>query len=67
MAKLVTAIRLAIVALLCSPLMVDAAGLGRLQVLSALGQPLRAEIEIVSPRNPAERGYLDRRLAECGG
>jgi pilus assembly protein FimV len=61
-AKLVTAIRLAIVALLCSPLMVDAAGLGRLQVLSALGQPLRAEIEIVSLQ-PGEDDSLQARLA----
>ena len=62
MAKLVTAIRLAIVALLCAPLVVDAAGLGRLQVLSALGQPLRAEIEIVSLQ-PGEDDSLQARLA----
>jgi len=59
---LVTAIRLAIAALLCAPLMVDAAGLGRLQVLSALGQPLRAEIEIVSLQ-PGEDDSLQARLA----
>jgi pilus assembly protein FimV len=59
---LVTAIRLAIVALLCAPPMVDAAGLGRLQVLSALGQPLRAEIEIVSLQ-PGEDDSLQARLA----
>ena len=62
MAKLVTAIRLAIAALLCAPLMVDAAGLGRLQVFSALGQPLRAEIEIVSLQ-PGEDDSLQARLA----
>ena len=62
MAKLVTAIRLAIVALLCAPMVVDAAGLGRLQVLSALGQPLRAEIEIVSLQ-PGEDDSLQARLA----
>ncbi len=62
MAKLVTAIRLAIVALLFAPLVVDAAGLGRLQVLSALGQPLRAEIEIVSLQ-PGEDDSLQARLA----
>lgn len=62
MAKLVTAIRLAIVALLCAPLVVEAAGLGRLQVLSALGQPLRAEIEIVSMQ-PGEDDSLQARLA----
>jgi len=61
-AKLVTAFRLAIAALLCVPLMADAAGLGRLQVLSALGQPLRAEIEIVSLQ-PGEDDSLQARLA----
>lgn len=34
--------------LLASPLSVDAAGLGKLKVISALGQPLRAEIELIS-------------------
>lgn len=62
MANLVTAIRLAVVALLCAPLVVDAAGLGRLQVFSALGQPLRAEIEIVSLQ-AGEDDSLQARLA----
>jgi len=61
-AKLVTAIRLVIVALLFAPLVVGAAGLGRLQVLSALGQPLRAEIEIVSLQ-AGEDDSLQARLA----
>ena len=62
MANSVTGIRLAIAALLFAPLMVHAAGLGRLQVLSALGQPLRAEIEIVSLQ-PGEEDSLSARLA----
>jgi pilus assembly protein FimV len=57
-----TGIRLAIVALLWAPLMVHAAGLGRLQVNSALGQPLRAEIEIVSLQS-GEEDSLQARLA----
>lgn len=61
-AKSVTGIRHAIVALLFAPLMVNAAGLGRLQVNSALGQPLRAEIEIVSLQ-PGEEDSLQARLA----
>ena len=39
---------LALLALALLPLEVPAAGLGRLAVLSGLGQPLRAEIEVVS-------------------
>ena len=62
MANTVTGIRLAIVALLWAPLMVHAAGLGRLQVNSALGQPLRAEIEIVSLQS-SEEDSLQARLA----
>jgi pilus assembly protein FimV len=61
-AKSVTGIRLAIAALLCVPAMVHAAGLGRLQVNSGLGQPLRAEIEIVSLQ-PGEDDSLQARLA----
>ncbi len=34
--------------LVATPLAVDAAGLGRLKVISALGQPLRAEIDLIS-------------------
>ena len=39
----------------CMPLVAHAAGLGRLTVLSVLGQPLRAEIEVVS----LERGEAE--------
>lgn len=39
---------LALVAAL--PMGADAAGLGRITVLSALGQPLRAEIELTASR-----------------
>ena len=34
--------------LIGSPLAVDAAGLGKLRVISALGQPLRAEIDLIA-------------------
>jgi len=34
--------------LLATPMVVDAAGLGKLKVISALGQPLRAEIDLLS-------------------
>jgi pilus assembly protein FimV len=36
------------IAALLTPCVADAAGLGRLAVLSALGQPLNAEIELLS-------------------
>ena len=62
MANSVTGIRLAVAALLLAPLLVQAAGLGRLTVNSALGQPLRAEIEIVSLQ-PGEEDSLQARLA----
>jgi pilus assembly protein FimV len=55
-------IRIALAALLCAPLLAHAAGLGRLTVQSALGQPLRAEIEIVSLQ-PGEEDSLQARLA----
>src|SRR5688572_25256581 len=55
-------IRIALAALLCVPLLAHAAGLGRLTVQSALGQPLRAEIEIVSLQ-PGEEDTLQARLA----
>src|SRR6185503_4039395 len=55
-------IRIALAALLCAPLMVHAAGLGRLTVHSALGQPLRAEIEVVSLQ-AGEEDSLQARLA----
>ena len=59
-----TALRVKIVAaiLLCVPLLAGAAGLGRLTVLSVLGQPLNAEIEIVSLQ-PGEDDSLSARLA----
>lgn len=47
-----------------SPLTADAAGLGRLTVTSALGQPLRAEIELVSV-NKDELGSVAARLASA--
>ena len=62
MARSVTGIRVVLAALLLAPLMVCAAGLGRLQVLSALGQPFRAEIEIVSLQT-GEDDSLQARLA----
>ena len=49
-------------ALLFLPLLVQAAGLGNLKVLSALGQPLNAEIEIVSEQAD-EWDSLTARLA----
>lgn len=45
-----------------SPMTADAAGLGRLTVISALGQPLRAEIELVSVQKD-ELGSIAARLA----
>jgi pilus assembly protein FimV len=48
--------------LLLMPWVADAAGLGRLTVLSALGQPLNAEIDLVSVRNE-ELSTLSVRLA----
>ena len=60
-----TRITLAIVAAalwLAAPVSAHAAGLGRLTVLSPLGQPLNAEIEIVSLR-PGEEDGLSARLA----
>jgi pilus assembly protein FimV len=60
--KTVTGIRIALAALLCAPLLAHAAGLGRLQVNSALGQPLRAEVEIVSLQS-GEEDSLQARLA----
>ncbi|MEK6243058.1 MAG: pilus assembly protein FimV, partial [Pseudomonadota bacterium] len=62
MGKTVTAIRIALAALLCAPLLAYSAGLGRLTVNSALGQPLNAEIEIVSLQS-GEEDALTARLA----
>ncbi|MEK6594417.1 MAG: hypothetical protein AABZ67_15195, partial [Pseudomonadota bacterium] len=44
------------------PWVADAAGLGRLIVLSSLGQPLNAEIDLVSVRND-ELSTMSARLA----
>jgi pilus assembly protein FimV len=60
--KWITGFRLALAALLFVPLLAHAAGLGRLTVQSALGQPLAAEIEIVSLQ-PGEDESLIARLA----
>jgi pilus assembly protein FimV len=60
--KTVTGIRIALAALLCVPLVVYSAGLGRLTVNSTLGQPLNAEIEIVSLQ-AGEEDALTARLA----
>jgi pilus assembly protein FimV len=49
-------------AALALPLFAQAAGLGRLTVQSFLGQPLRAEIEVVSLL-PGEESSLEARLA----
>ncbi len=48
--------------LLLSPAYAAAAGLGKLSVLSALGQPLKAEIDIVAMQ-PNERDLLTARIA----
>ena len=62
MAKLVTGIRVVVATLLFAPLLAYSAGLGRLTVNSALGQPLNAEIEIVSLQS-GEEDSLFARLA----
>ena len=48
-------------ALLLMPLLAFAAGLGKLTLLSGLGQPLKAEIELVSVQK-GEAGNLSVRL-----
>jgi pilus assembly protein FimV len=55
-------LRLVFAAALALPLLAQGAGLGRMSVLSYLGQPLRAEIEIVSLL-PGEETSLEARLA----
>lgn len=60
MKKLSVAVSLA----LALPLAANAAGLGKLTVLSALGQPLRAEIELTSV-SKEEEGSLVARLASA--
>lgn len=49
-------------ALLAVPLLAHAVGLGNLRVLSALGEPLNAEIQIVS-EHPGEMDSVSARLA----
>jgi pilus assembly protein FimV len=58
----ITALRLALAACLVAPVLVQAAGLGRLTVQSDLGQPLRAQVEIVSLQ-PGEEDSLSARIA----
>ena len=55
-------VKFAAAALLLAPLLTHAAGLGRLAVTSALGEALKAEIEIVSLL-PGEEESLSGRLA----
>ncbi|MDH4322802.1 MAG: pilus assembly protein FimV [Betaproteobacteria bacterium] len=60
--KPVALLRLVSAAVLSLPLLAQAAGLGRLSVQSFLGQPLLAEIEVVSVQ-PGEESSLEARLA----
>ena len=62
MIRPVAFLRLVLAAALAVPLFAQAAGLGRLTVQSFLGQPLRAEIEVVSLL-PGEESSLEARLA----
>ena len=57
-----TTFRLLVAACLLLPWIAQAAGLGRLTVQSALGQPLRAEVAIVSLQ-PGEADGLNARIA----
>jgi pilus assembly protein FimV len=60
--KPVALLRLVSAAVLSLPLLVQAAGLGQLSVQSFLGQPLKAEIEIVSLQ-AGEESSIEARLA----
>lgn len=62
MIKPVAFLRLVLAGAFALPLLAQAAGLGRLTVQSFLGQPLRAEIEVVSLL-PGEESSLEARLA----
>lgn len=53
--------RILAAAIAALPLTANAAGLGRLSVLSALGQPLRAEVELSA--NKEELSSLSAKLA----
>ena len=48
--------------LVATPLAVDAAGLGKLKVISALGQPLRAEIDLIAVSSKLKRRCICPRL-----
>ncbi len=52
-----------VAALACTPLFAQAAGLGRITVLSALGQPLKAELEVTANRD--ELNSLAAKLASA--
>ena len=58
----ITGIRFVLAACLLLPLVVHAAGLGRLALFSALGEPLRAEVEVVALQ-PGDEDSLAVRLA----
>ena len=60
MARTITAAILAATLALAAPFAAHAAGLGKLNVLSPLGQPLNAEIEIVALRPGEEEGLVAR-------
>ena len=60
MRKSVTGVVLVVAAVLLVPIISYAAGLGKMTVRSALGQPLDAEIEIVSLRPGEEESFLAR-------
>jgi pilus assembly protein FimV len=60
--KPIAVLRLVLLVALGLPLVAHTAGLGRLSVQSFLGQPLRAEIEVVSLL-PGEESSLEARLA----
>ncbi len=60
MGRAITAAILATALALAAPFAAHAAGLGRLHVLSPLGQPLNAEIEIVALRPGEEEGLTAR-------
>ncbi|MGW8183565.1 MAG: type IV pilus assembly protein FimV, partial [Burkholderiales bacterium] len=62
MRELIVKAILAVLLVALAPGLASAAGLGRLTVLSALGHPLNAEIELVSV-SKAELGSLSARIA----
>ena len=63
MGKTITNAVVAIALWLAIPLVAQAAGLGKLTVLSPLGQPLNAEIEIVALQPGEEEGLVARLAA----